>query len=164
MTREFHVEFHEKNDIARVAKRRVRYRFFEWNSTWNSRVGKWIFLESHSGHEKINKANFVHFFKAHGKPFKSKCTKIASEWEWSCSREWKSSHLQTYLCFSLMLSIWGAKLWSNYRKICFILLQLVLRAKLRLSWRNVDLMNGKTTLVRRENLVWSSLLTLTENE
>ena len=37
-----------KTDIARIAKRWVRYRFFKWNSTWNSLVRQWTFLESHS--------------------------------------------------------------------------------------------------------------------
>ena len=37
-------EFH----IVRIAKRRVLYRFFKWNLTWNTQVQLWIFLESHS--------------------------------------------------------------------------------------------------------------------
>ena len=42
------LNFTRKTDIARIAKRWVRYRFFKWNLTWNSRVRQWIFLESHS--------------------------------------------------------------------------------------------------------------------
>ena len=40
--------FTRKTDIARIAKRWVRYRFFAWNLTWNPLVRQWIFLESHS--------------------------------------------------------------------------------------------------------------------
>ena len=42
------LNFARKTDIVRIAKRWVRYRFFKWNLTWNSRVRQWIFLESHS--------------------------------------------------------------------------------------------------------------------
>ena len=42
------LNFTWKTDIALIASRFVRYRFFAWNLTWNSRVRQWIFLESHS--------------------------------------------------------------------------------------------------------------------
>ena len=42
------LNFTRETDIARIAKRWVRYRFFKWNLTWNSLVRQWIFLESHS--------------------------------------------------------------------------------------------------------------------
>ena len=42
------LNFTWKTDIARIAKRWVRYRFFKWNLTWNSLIRLWIFLESHS--------------------------------------------------------------------------------------------------------------------
>ena len=37
------LNFTRKTDIARIAKRWVRYRFFAWNLTWNSRVRQWNF-------------------------------------------------------------------------------------------------------------------------
>ena len=42
------LNFTRETDIARIAKRWVRYRFFKRNLTWNSLVRQWIFLESHS--------------------------------------------------------------------------------------------------------------------
>ena len=40
------LNFTRITDIALIASRFVRYRLFAWNLTWNSLVGKWIFLES----------------------------------------------------------------------------------------------------------------------
>jgi len=31
MTSDFHIAFHDKSDITRIAKQRVRHRFFKWN-------------------------------------------------------------------------------------------------------------------------------------
>jgi len=42
-----HIEFYEKNDMDRNAKRWRRNIFLEWISMWNSRVRNWIVLESH---------------------------------------------------------------------------------------------------------------------
>ena len=62
------------------------------------------------------------------------------------------------LCFNFMSSMLGDKIIVKLLENLLYLTAIGTESKLKLSWRNVYLMNGKTTLVRRENVDWSSLL------